>query len=1206
MLLAAFLAPLASFGQFMTAPKQIAPEPLRDGCAVPTNLHVAPAPTWATATWISDNSSFDLRYIAADEGSAGLLTYDFEDGSLGDWTTIDADGDGNNWLANTQFGGHNGSAGIVYSQSYISPSALTPDNYLVSPQITLGGTITFWACAQDASYPSEHFGVAVSTQGNTSARPFTTIAEWDMTAKSMGKPTSFTRSGNRAQGTWYQYTVDLSDYNGQTGYVAIRHFNCTDWFYLDVDDITIEMPVELNWNEVHNIADNTYTITGLAPETEYFLQVRSNCGSEVSDWATTTFTTLEACPDITGLNATNIDLTSATINWTGYCDSYDFQYGVASTAKEPFSGDEWYYYDNGSYGTGIGLGGGAFSWGVMFPAGTYTGDVVKAVSAYNASSYPMTGTVTIYNDGTTAPAEEVGSMDITFDGVNDFTEYQFETPVSINPNKNVWVIFYNASGATYPAAASEDVTDDPNGRWVEINGTWYDVANAGVPGYSWMIRAKIGYEYDPSTVNWTSVTGATSPYNLTGLTPGTLYAVRVRGNCGDGTYTDWATTLFRTPSACGAPTALTAADIMPDAATLSWNGYQNNYQIQYRTASYRETFFFDDFETNPASSWSQNDGGWYTGIPHSGTHFVLMGYTSTETQYLISPELSGYASGSTVEFYQRYYQSATTFKVGYSSTTADVDAFTWGRDQQAASEYTLFTQTIPDGTKYIAIQTTAAAADNALLIEDFGVYGATIDAGTWQTIDNVSSPYTLNGLQSETEYEWQVRGVNSGCTGGYTDWAESEFFSTASACAAPYDLNADDVTATAATLSWRGYQDSYNVRYRTSEYADILFYEDFEEGELGDWTTANLEDGYVVDGMFAFHWTENPPQYLISPDISDILVEGSTLRFLCAAYDEDFPESFKVGYSSTGNAVDDFTWGEEYTISNTSGLYYTEAVPEGTKYFAVQCTSDDAYYFIVTDFMIYGPMTPAGDWEYVNDVTSPVTINGLTPDTYYDWQVQGAECGDDDWSEEDYFATLPSIQTVSMVSGINWFSANVQITLADLQNALTEALPNTGITIKASGSSTSYKPNMHRWVGQLNENLFSVAQMYLITITDDAEIELAGLPINPADLQITIVKGTNWIAYPLSESKTLDNAFAGFAANGDVVKGQNSSARRVGSRWIGQLTELTPGQGYLYTSNQDDPRTLVFPSSKGRSTKVTVNRLSKKIQMPKMTGLQKK
>ena len=59
-----------------------------------------------------------------------------------------------------------------------------------------------------------------------------------MTSKA-GVPTDVTRDGGRDQGNWYLYTVDLSSYAGQTGYIAIRHFNCTDYFYLDVDDISL-------------------------------------------------------------------------------------------------------------------------------------------------------------------------------------------------------------------------------------------------------------------------------------------------------------------------------------------------------------------------------------------------------------------------------------------------------------------------------------------------------------------------------------------------------------------------------------------------------------------------------------------------------------------------------------------------------------------------------------------------------------------------------------------------------------------------------------------------------------------------------------------------------------------------------------------------------------------------------------------------------
>ena len=160
-------------------------------------------------------------------------TYDFEDGTLQGWTTIDADGDGFDWY-NYYGWGHNDSDHFATSESYDSASgtALTPDNYLVSPQVELGGSISFWACAMDEDYPEEHFGVAVSTTNKTNPSAFTMLNEWTITAK---------RVDDRSQSEWLQYTVDLSAYAGHTGYVAIRHFGCTDQYLLNIDDIEITL-----------------------------------------------------------------------------------------------------------------------------------------------------------------------------------------------------------------------------------------------------------------------------------------------------------------------------------------------------------------------------------------------------------------------------------------------------------------------------------------------------------------------------------------------------------------------------------------------------------------------------------------------------------------------------------------------------------------------------------------------------------------------------------------------------------------------------------------------------------------------------------------------------------------------------------------------------------------------------------------------------
>lgn len=180
---------------------------------------------WSLTTNISGGST---------GGEATTFTEGFESGIPADWTTIDADGDGYNWMqssvmmAGYSITPHSGDD-MVSSASY-SGVALFPDNYLVTPQVNIanGSTFSFWACAQDASYPAEHFGVAISDDGTT----FTMVQEWTMTAKGDGAKGP---RGTNATGNYYQYSVDLSAYAGQK-YIAIRHFNCTDMFYLNVDD----------------------------------------------------------------------------------------------------------------------------------------------------------------------------------------------------------------------------------------------------------------------------------------------------------------------------------------------------------------------------------------------------------------------------------------------------------------------------------------------------------------------------------------------------------------------------------------------------------------------------------------------------------------------------------------------------------------------------------------------------------------------------------------------------------------------------------------------------------------------------------------------------------------------------------------------------------------------------------------------------------
>ena len=168
-----------------------------------------------------------------------LLNENFENGAIpADWTTLDSDGDGYVWSHSSSSDisaslGHNESNGFMTSASYINNvGVLTPDNWLITPAITLSynATLSFWVCAQDVRYPAEHYGVYVTTSNNYTS-PENYILLFEETIDSDG--------GAKTQSAWKQKTISLQGYVGQTVHIAFRHFNCSDWYYLNLDDVTI-------------------------------------------------------------------------------------------------------------------------------------------------------------------------------------------------------------------------------------------------------------------------------------------------------------------------------------------------------------------------------------------------------------------------------------------------------------------------------------------------------------------------------------------------------------------------------------------------------------------------------------------------------------------------------------------------------------------------------------------------------------------------------------------------------------------------------------------------------------------------------------------------------------------------------------------------------------------------------------------------------
>ena len=67
---------------------------------------------------------------------------------------------------------------------------------------------------------------------------------------------------------------------------------------------------------------------------------------------------------------------------------------------------------------------------------------------------------------------------------------------------------------------------------------------------------------------------------------------------------------------------------------------------------------------------------------------------------------------------------------------------------------------------------------------------------------------------------------------------------------------------------------------------------------------------------FKFFYSTNPPQYLISPELSP-LTAPAQVEFWYKAGMSYYTETFMLGWSSTTNAPDAFTWGTEVSTNST-------------------------------------------------------------------------------------------------------------------------------------------------------------------------------------------------------------------------------------------------------------------------------------------------
>ena len=159
--------------------------------------------------------------------------WDFESGA-DFWTFIDSDGDGNIWELSGSTGTSTNSGDyILRSESYINDyGALTPDNWAFTPkiQLTEGNYLSFWVTAQDLNWAAEHYAVYIAK-----GSPWGELTELVPETEYPGG--DYVETGENG---YQHHVVQIpAEFDNEIVCIGFRHFNCTDCFWLNIDDVSV-------------------------------------------------------------------------------------------------------------------------------------------------------------------------------------------------------------------------------------------------------------------------------------------------------------------------------------------------------------------------------------------------------------------------------------------------------------------------------------------------------------------------------------------------------------------------------------------------------------------------------------------------------------------------------------------------------------------------------------------------------------------------------------------------------------------------------------------------------------------------------------------------------------------------------------------------------------------------------------------------------
>ena len=619
-----------------------------------------------------------------------------------------------------------------------------------------------------------------------------------------------------------------------------------------------------NWSDEVAASTNPFVLTGLTGSSNYIVQVKAICGSEeTSDWSVSSPSFPTPCEAIASIT------------------DFSFEISEGCTVGGPMPN----------------------CWSKLPSAGTYP-NVYNYYSKAGSNSLRFYGSAAQY---AILPqfSQEVKNLSISFwyrnyyEGVlevgsmtdptdaSTFKSLATETNISDYGTAITKVNLSGADDGAYYIAFKHSGTNSYDGTYIDLVSVFVTPTCVEPTGVSasdetatsaviaWTAGGsetawKLQYSTDGS--NWTDANGGenvTNPYTLTGLSASTTYYARVKAVCSVSDESEW--------SAASAPFKTACA-----VAALP---------------------FSDNFGGADLGCWEMNSCYASTGLYNGAFRFYYnSSYTDIPPQYLISPELDTDGKTVTVEFDYRAESSswAETFMVGYSTTTKEISAFTWGVEQTATNTSDLtYSENLPVGVKFIAIKHTS---DDKyyLYIDNFSVTeyvaptcpsvvastlaasavtanSATVawtagdtetawnlqykaDGGEWSSVIPVATTpsYDLTSLADNTLYYVKVQ---ADCGGDQSEWTADDAFSFRTDCeavsvskASPWNYDFEDTNDGFMPLCWERTEPYANYGYPVV--AEYSYYAQSGDKYLNFRTPGRSGSSYTEDAILPVFNTE--------------------------------------------------------------------------------------------------------------------------------------------------------------------------------------------------------------------------------------------------------------------------------------------------------------------------------------------------------------